>query len=191
MTGVRGDFVKLNRLTKEMARLGVTARKDVLKVFAVSMMTFTDKCFQTSTSPYGEAWPPLKNPPPKRQGGMPLLDTRRLANSVSAGTRPTGTGISISSNVAYAGIHNYGGTIAHAERSELRRYTSGKKRRRLKLNSKNVRSVRTVASFGAHSVGIPKRQYLPDAARGLPPKYVATLEATASSVLEMLKKATR
>lgn len=186
-----GDFRKLAQLSTSMQRLGVTARKDTLKVFANYFSNRTDDCFLSSHDPYGEKWLPLQNPKGRRVGGQPLIDTSRLKNSITRGTHQEGGALVVESNVVYAAIHNYGGSIEQAERTELRRYTDGGKRTRISLDSTRARSVRTTANVGAHTVSIPRRQFLPDKDRGLPAGYVRDLEASARAVLARFKKATR
>jgi len=61
--------------------------------------------FKSSTSPYGGKWKKLKF----RKGGQPLRDTNRLLGSI--GHSPDAAGVDIGTNVLYAKIHNFGGTI--------------------------------------------------------------------------------
>jgi phage gpG-like protein len=184
---VKGDFKRLAQLSASMRRASRTAQQATLRVFAVDLARETDLCFLRSRSPYGEPWQGLKHPSGRRRGGLPLLDSGRLKNSIRI--RQTGGGIRVSSNVVYAGIHNYGGTIQHAARSELRRYAlkGGGKRARVGLNSRAVRTVRTVASVGEHQGTIPRRQFLPSEAWGLPPHYRWLLRRAADQVQGQLR----
>lgn len=60
--------------------------------------------FKAGSSPYGQPWAPLKI----RQG-QPLRDTGRLQNSITPAA--DATGVTIGTNVRYAAIHQFGGTI--------------------------------------------------------------------------------
>lgn len=184
---VKGDFARLNRLSASLRKASLVARKDVLKLFAADVGNEVYACFASSRSPYGEVWPPLKHPGPRRRGGQPLLDTARLRNSIRAAA--TATGVQVTSNVVYAGLHNYGGEVRQAERSELRRYRiTGKDRRtRVGLNSRAARSVRKGVSIGAKEFTVPKRQYLPDETRGLPFRWRELLRLAADEVQGQLR----
>lgn len=98
-------------------------RREAIRVLGEEALSRVQDYFQRSAGPYGEQWAP----PRHRPGGMPLVDTARLRNSLR--TRAANAGFRITSNVAYAAIHNYGGP------------------------------------------NMPKRQYLPDRARGTPPDW--------------------
>lgn len=180
---VRGDFRRLRELSASFQRCSKNGRQQILKLFAVDMAALTEERFQTSTDPYGMKWEGLKNPSGRRRGGKVLMDTRRLANSIRFATLPGA--VRGRSNVVYAGIHNYGGPIKFNARTDLRRYaiTGKDKRKRIDLFSRRKRSQRTVASVPSYGITMPKRQYLPDALRGLPPSYQARLRKCADQVL--------
>ena len=69
--------------------------------------------FETSKDPYGNPWKPSVAKKSKREptarvktAGQILRDTNHLMNSFNA--VPTAGGFTVSSNVKYAAIHNYG-----------------------------------------------------------------------------------
>jgi len=62
-------------------------------------------CFRLSKSPVGAPWEPLKI----RQG-QPLVDTGRLRRSITFKADPQG--VTIGTNLKYAPIHQFGGTIS-------------------------------------------------------------------------------
>jgi phage virion morphogenesis protein len=195
---VRGDFVRLRKLSQALRKASKSAHRDTCKVFAAALERRTMLCFQQGQSPYGEAWAPVRRRRRRAEGSapqQPLLDTGRLRNSLHA--RPSGSGVSISSNVEYAGIHNYGGTIQRKGRVQPRqakgvggRFISRREaakaanatKRRQRLGVAKTR----VAFLPGGANVVPKRQFLPDEARGLPPKYVADLQATAEAVQQAL-----
>lgn len=172
MAGVRGSFGRLGQLQGGLKRLASPAfRRDLNRQYATELMTQTQLCFQGSRDPYGAPWAPLKH-----RAGMPLLDTRRLANSLSAAS--DADRITISSGVVYAAIQNYGGTVKRSARTELRRYsvTANGTRQRISLFSRRARSVRATASYGDGQTTIPPRPCLPNEIQGLPAAYQTALE---------------
>ena len=90
----------------ELSRM-IKAGRDLSKLlgpiadFVISRIRLT---FRTSTDPYGESWKPLKH-----RKGKPLLDTRHLSRSI---VKQLGKDfVDIGTNVKYARIHQFGGTI--------------------------------------------------------------------------------
>lgn len=189
---VRGDFTRLKQLSASMRAASQGARKAVLKAFAMDLQMETDGCFRRQQTPYGEPWPPLKDPPPRRRGGMILSDTARLRSSITA--RPLPSGVTVSSNVAYAGIHNYGGSVQHPARAQPRNrrgnrfisHAEAGKKQKASYSRLGVAASTRVSLMGAHGIGIPKRQYLPDARRGLPGRYAQLLREKADYVQQQL-----
>ncbi len=186
MSGVKGDFVRLKQLATSLRKASKTARNDVLRVFAADVAYRVDRCFLRSENPYGGRWEPLKAETGRRAGGKPLLDTGRLRNSIHA--RAIQGGVRVSSNVVYAAIQNYGGTITRAARTELRRYavTKSDRRRRIGLYSRNARSVGKHASIREGQTELPARQYLPSEDYGLPDSWVAQLRIRADQIQRQL-----
>lgn len=63
--------------------------------------------FETGSGPYGLFWTPSRR---AREGqGQTLVDSGRLRSSITRNV--FGTGVEVGSNVAYAAIHQFGGTI--------------------------------------------------------------------------------
>lgn len=157
--GVTFDSTKLRDLKRAIRGLGTPSfRTDANRLCAVTALSMIEEGFSASKDPYGNPWRPLKD-----RVGLPLLDTGRLRSSYS--TRADSTGFTVSTNVAYAAIHNFGGTVSRGARTELRRYTSGSKRRRLSLYSGNKRSLLATANHQAATGTIPQRQMVPDSGR--------------------------
>lgn len=101
--------------------------------------------FETSTDPYGKKWAPVI------RGGMPLLDTGRLRNSITV--THTSKSFRIGTNVKYAQTHQHGATIKAKEPGKPLRFKVGA--------GKQWRS--------KYAVKIPQRMFLP--ARQLPPRW--------------------
>ena len=128
--------------------------------------TSTKDNFVRAHDPLNQPWPPLKHP---RKGGKthPLWDTGRLVASTGAGvghvehlSRDT---LIYGTNVVYAGIHNYGGTLHIPSRATRSKGEYGKKHPRTK----------------AYSVRIPQRQFL-----GIGPDLGAKIEGVFAKWIE-------
>lgn len=65
--------------------------------------------FVTSTDPGGRPWKPLAKSPRVGGGGLPLLDSGLLRASVFG--YGTATGAAVATNMPYAALHEYGGTV--------------------------------------------------------------------------------
>jgi phage virion morphogenesis protein len=73
----------------------------------------TQNRFQTSTAPDGSVWPQSFRA--KFAGGKTLVDSARLFQSITHNA--SATGVEVGTNVEYAAIHQFGGTI-HAKTSK-------------------------------------------------------------------------
>lgn len=155
-----GDFEKLRKLVDGMGKLAskkfITECNRQLANEAVNQV---QQSFASGVDPYGKPWRALLY-----RDGQPLRKTGRLLNSFRG--RVVSGGFMVESNVVYAAIQNYGGTVQRYARSELQKYSGGKKRRRLKANTKARNVVTHVANHGESSTTIPARQYLPSGTLG-------------------------
>lgn len=115
--------------------------------------------FRNSQSPEGVPWAPLK-----KRAGKPLLNTTRLRNSITC--EVNGDSVNIGTNVIYAAVHNFGGDIQHAARSQQAYFKKGKDGITNKFVKKNRSNFSQWVTIGAHSVTIPARPFLPT--NGLP-----------------------
>jgi phage virion morphogenesis protein len=129
--------------------------------------------FRDSRDPYGVPWKPLAASTIRRRrkgSSKPLLDTGRLRNSVSY--RLIGNGVEVGSNVEYAAIHQFGGTIAFAPRSfKVRLRRVGGRTRFAKDKHKRGVTEKWGTNARGWSVTIPARPYIATRARGLPREY--------------------
>lgn len=105
-TGVTGDFDKLARIIKGLEKLASPAfRRTASKRMGEAGLSFVLDYFERGSGPTGRRWPPPKH----RPGGMPLVDTGVLRNSLRV--RSSVKGFTIVTGVIYAAIHNFGGRI--------------------------------------------------------------------------------
>lgn len=115
--------------------------------------------FRNSQSPEGVPWAPLK-----KRAGKPLLDTTRLRNSITY--QVSGDSVNVGTNVIYAAIHQFGGNIDHAARSQQAYFKKNKAGIGNKFVKKSRSNFSQWVTIGAHSVTIPARPFLPT--NGLP-----------------------
>lgn len=111
--------------------------------------------FRTSTDPWGKQWKPLK-----RRKGQPLVDTGRLRSSISY--HAISGSVAVGTNVSYAPYHQFGFTINKEVRAGevyFKRNRDGSVGNR--FVRKSVSDFAQSVIFGAHTVTVPARPYLP------------------------------
>ncbi len=150
-----GDFAELKALQRLLPRLGGEGRRRVSKQLALEAKDLVSEGFARGVSPAGVAWPPV------RRGGQPLRDTGRLAASIMA--QDNGKGFVLSTNVAYADVHQRGAVI------------TVKKAR--SLYSPKLRQ------FFGKSVTIPARPFFPEG-DSLPAAWTVRLDEAAQDALD-------
>jgi phage gpG-like protein len=123
ISGVRGDFAKLTRSIQGLQRFQADWRKDLSKVLAATAKAEVLRGFREQVDPYGNKWAPLApstlagRRPGRRtkgfigplEGAKILQNSGRLRRSFVAVGEPDG--VRISTNVIYAGVHQYGHTF--------------------------------------------------------------------------------
>lgn len=131
------------------------------KLCAAQALSLVQSGFRKGVDPYGAPWAPLKHPSPRRKGGRVLVDTGRLKNSFHA--EGTERGFNITSDVAYAALHNYGGSVSHPARRQRNIHDYGgkliSKKEAKKAFASSIRV--SFARIGAHSIQVPARPIIP------------------------------
>jgi phage virion morphogenesis protein len=102
LTAFREFLVRLPK--QATGPLPLTVRKQIAQV----LVSDSRRRFQTATDPGGRPWKPLKHRRPNG-GDKPLRDTGVLRNSITG--EATATGAVVFSNLPYARLHEYGGTV--------------------------------------------------------------------------------
>ncbi|MBI4742497.1 MAG: phage virion morphogenesis protein [Betaproteobacteria bacterium] len=132
-----------------------------LRAIAGLLEDRTAQNFADQSGPLGK-WPALKNPPRNKKRTSPkiLVDTARLKNSIAS--RVTAQSVQVGTNVVYAAIHQLGGTIDIAARSQQAYFKQGKDgsvgNRFVKKSRSNFAQWHT---RGAHQINMPACPYLP------------------------------
>jgi phage gpG-like protein len=164
---MRGDFAKLAKLQAQLKEITTEdTRTRLSNVVGASTLARVQRGFRSSTSPYGEAWEPLKI----RAGGKPLLDTGRMRSSISY--QPRGDGFEIGTNFIGAAVHQFGATIEPKHAKWLR--YSGKNRQTRGKGGRFTSSASWI--FSKRSV-IPARPFMPSSSQGIPDAWLRDMNA--------------
>lgn len=121
MSGVVGDFGALLNLQVKLGALATpSARVSLCRNLAEEYRSFMTECFQSSKSPYGEAWAPLRFR--KSSGGYgqkPLLNSGLMKGAI-APINVTATGFRVQVGRKFATTHQFGATIRPKQAKALR-----------------------------------------------------------------------
>ncbi len=160
MAGVRltlkgGDFA-LGAINAALERLANP--QPMFADIGLSLVASTQRRFEQGRGPDGAVWPPSIRA--LTEGGKTLIDSARLMQSISyvAGR----SGVEVGTNVVYAAIHQFGGTIHQAARQgQVHFATSKRTGKRLKGFRKAGKAAehRTV-EIGARDIAMPARPFL-------------------------------
>ncbi|WP_337267062.1 phage virion morphogenesis protein [Oryzifoliimicrobium ureilyticus] len=166
MTGA--SITVTDEISPAIERLVATTQNasQIMSEVAGYLLSSTQERFQRETGPDGKKWQALSPRTASARAGRGvrgydhiLRDSVRLYNSLT--TASNATTATVGTNVIYAGIHQFGGTIEQGERSQK----LSLKRIRGKRGMRFVRSGRKGAierevTIGARSITIPARPYL-------------------------------
>lgn len=103
------------------AALAGASERALLQDIGGYLVTSTQRRFETKRGPDGTQWAPfspktLKRMPRRRRPPQLLRDTNRLHRSITSVVE--GAELLVGTNVVYAGIHQFGGDVEHAERTQ-------------------------------------------------------------------------
>jgi len=126
----------------------------------------TQRRFETQTGPDGVQWKSLSPRTAKARAGRKVRGTDhilrqsvRLYNSLTM--RSDDTTAQVGTNVEYAAIHQFGGTIAMQERQARLSFKKIRGKRGVRFVKTGTRGATVQdATIGAHTVRIPPRPYL-------------------------------
>jgi len=126
--GIRGDFARLNRLILTVERMSRPAwRTGLARNVAEAALEQIATSFEQERDPYDRPW--QKSLRADLEGGQTLSDTGRLRRSFTY--QANDRGFVVGTNVRYAAIHQYGGTIRPKRAKYLRfRLAGGSSKRK-------------------------------------------------------------
>jgi phage gpG-like protein len=141
-------------------------KRGLFKQLSVEALVQVVLSFDREQDPYDRKWAPIRNPGKRRRGGKVLSDTGRLRNSFRASA--SDRTFVVNSKVAYAAIHNYGGTLkrraqpVNADTGRFIRRTQAATR--LRQNQLQGRRAAVALRFLGEGA-IPARPFLPQPGR--------------------------
>lgn len=156
--------VKITGDGGKMALAGISARMispaPVMRVIAGLLEDRTAENFAAESGPLGK-WPAIKPPKNKARTHPKILqDTARLKSSITS--RYGDNTAEIGTNVVYAAIQQFGGTIDMPARSQQSYFKQGKDgsvgRLFVRKSASNFAQWHT---RGAHTIKMPARPFLP------------------------------
>jgi phage virion morphogenesis protein len=167
---VKGDFKGLEDLRRRFAALSTpVARVGLAKALAEEARHQVQEGFRASRDPYGRPWKPLAS-----RSGQPLRDTGRLMGSLTSKTATVATerGFTVSTDVKYAAVHQYGATIVAKNAPYLR----------FRVGGARPRSGGQWVS--KKQVTVPRRQFMPEDT--VPQGWVSAFNDQATSYMRRL-----
>lgn len=164
MTGasVRLDSADLTRALAGLRRAGADL-SGLMEEIAGHLEFATQRRFETESGPGGQPWTPSSRA--REENGQTLTDTGRLRASITREVSAASSewALAIGTNVVYAAIHQFGGTIQHPARTvTLYRHVKGRMDRFsdwrfVKRKNANYAEDHQV---GPYSVAMPARPFL-------------------------------
>jgi phage virion morphogenesis protein len=118
----------------------------------------TDQRFETETGPDGQRWKPSRRA--QREGGKTLTLSARLRQSITH--RASAEAVEIGTNVVYAAIHQFGGTIDMPARTQTiyRHYDERNDELSTRFVKRRKSNFAQDVEVKAHKVKMPARPYL-------------------------------
>jgi len=121
-----------------------------------ALITSTHDRWQRGVAPDGSPWPPSLRV--IAHGGKTLILSSRLFRSITANASPSG--VEIGTNVIYAAIHQFGGSIAQGARTAVLHFKTNKRTGRSRFARSGKADRARKAEIGARSFTMPARPFL-------------------------------
>ncbi len=157
--------VDLDPVRDAIGRLAAAGRetRGLMDAIGAHVEARTAERFESESGPGGTKWPPSLRA--RTEGGQTLTDTGRLRASI--GREATDTTATVGTNVVYAAIHQFGGTITKYAQSRpiyrsldavlTQRREGGRGPR---FVSRQRATLETWHAVGGHTVTMPARPFL-------------------------------
>lgn len=144
-----------------LARQAQPPGSDIMNRLGEYLQASTQDRFKTQTAPDGTPWQPLKARYARRKkyNHDKVLTLRGYLRSGIRHQVTSDTTVDVGANLAYAAIHQLGGTIDMPERQATVRYRSVAGRT-LFASRKHKRATERQVNVGKHQVEMPARPYL-------------------------------
>lgn len=141
------DDAEAERTLTRLQSIGRRGR-DLHQAIGSTLLTLIALGFKMGRDPYGAVWAKLQ-----LRSGQPLVDTGRLRSSITV--QADATSVTVGTNLIYAALHQFGGTIVPVKARILAWRVGGR-------------------PFFAQSITVPARKFLPLSSSGrtaLPPNW--------------------
>jgi len=144
-------------------RDGLLNLRPAMKNIGEYMVLETDDRFKTQTAPDGSQWQPISRSwrQAKQRNGYitKILQMRgRLRKSIVP--KAGADHVSVGTNVVYANIHQFGGSITHHARSQQANFRIDKKTGKSQFAKKKRANFSQNVTIGGHTTDIPARPFL-------------------------------
>ena len=122
------------------------------------LVSATTRRFETESGPDGTKWTPSRRA--RKEGGQTLTDTARLRQSVTHNA--TADSVEVGTNLPYAAIHQFGGEIQRAARTQTihRMYNARTDELGRRFVKRRVANFASDHAVGAHTVRMPARPFV-------------------------------
>lgn len=122
-----------------------------------SLVTSTQRRFEQGRDPAGSPWPPSLRA--LTEGGKTLIESARLMQSQTH--IASDTGVEVGTNVIYAAIHQFGGTIKQGAREQVLHFKHNARTGRTRFAKANSKAnYAKKAQIGARTITMPARAFL-------------------------------
>jgi len=122
----------------------------------LSLVTSTQHRFDTGTAVDGSPWPPSLRV--IAHGGKTLVLSARLYRSITFQASPSG--VEIGTNVIYAAIHQFGGTINQSARQQTLHFKTLKTTGQARFSKAKGATSSKQVSVGARAIVMPARPFI-------------------------------
>jgi phage virion morphogenesis protein len=158
MTGVTMQLLDRDGALAELDGYERRARdpRGMYENIGAALVTSTQHRFDTSTAPDGTIWPPSLRV--IASGGQTLKLSARLMRSITY--IASMTGVEIGTNVIYAAIHQFGGTIRQAARTAILHFKTNKRTGASRFAKPGKADRAQKAAIGARVINMPARPYI-------------------------------
>jgi phage virion morphogenesis protein len=146
----------------------------LMRQISEKMKNAVDQNFDTEGSRIGPKWKPSQRA--IKQGGKTLQDTGRLAASIVPAFDSHSA--EVGTNVVYAAIHQFGGTVTHLARSQRAAFKVDFKTGRSRFAKRKNANFEQWVTIGEHQKTMPARPFL-----GLNNQDIGDIETLAAKFL--------
>jgi phage virion morphogenesis protein len=158
MTGVTMKLLDQDSAIEALDGYAKRARdpRGMFENIGLALVTSTQRRFETSTAPNGSIWPPSLRA--QASGGRTLLLSGRLMRSITF--QASTTGVEIGTNVIYAAIHQFGGTIQQNARTAVLHFKTNKRTGQSRFAKPGKADRARKAAIGARTITMPARPFI-------------------------------